>query len=192
MNTKNNARWQASEQGIIGAAIDLMREKKGKLPTVKAICERARVNRSTFYAHFDNAIDLIRKHSNVLQQDRMKRIAAESGIWRDATVNRQLLEHIRDNQDFYRVALPNYRSFLSDRSHTENYGEILAPACRRLGIEDEGEKRLFCTFIDSGLQSVLSEWVEGGCSLSIASVGHVLKICLSMTRTGDPVPDQKE
>lgn len=191
MNTKGNARWRSSERNIIGAAIDLMREKEGELPTVKAICERAQVNRSTFYAHFDDAIDLIRKHSDVLQRDRREKIAAESGVWHAAKINRRLLEHIRDNQDFYRVALPNYRSFLSDRSHAKDYDELFAPAYKQLGTEDENERRLFRTFIDSGFQSVLSEWVEGGCSLDIASVGHVLEICLSLMGLEDSHPDQE-
>ncbi|RVU96808.1 TetR/AcrR family transcriptional regulator [Coriobacteriales bacterium OH1046] len=191
MNTKNNARWRSSERNIIGAAIDLMREKEGELPTVKAICERAQVNRSTFYAHFADAVDLIRQHGESLQRDRRERIAAESGAWHAAKISRQLLEHIRDNQDFYRVALPNYRSFLSDRSYVKNYGGLFAPAYEHLGIEDEDERQLFRTFIDSGFQSVLSEWVEGGCTLDIASVGHVLEICLSLMGLEDPHPDQE-
>lgn len=121
----------------------------------------------------------------------MERIAAGSGAWHGAKINRRLFEHIRDNQDFYRVALPNYRSLLSDRSRAKDYDEMFAPAYEQLGIEGEDEKRLFRTFVDNGFQSVLSEWVEGGCALDITSVGHVLEICLFMMGLRDPHPDQE-
>lgn len=49
-NTKNNQRFRDTEHRLETAAFELM--ETGERLTVRAVCERAQVNRSTFYAHF--------------------------------------------------------------------------------------------------------------------------------------------
>ena len=52
MNKKNNHRFRETEIRMQTAMLEIMKNTEFKKITVKKICEKAVVNRSTFYAHF--------------------------------------------------------------------------------------------------------------------------------------------
>ena len=52
MINKNDLRYVKTEDLIREAYLSLCFEKK-KMPTVSLLCERARINKSTFYMHYD-------------------------------------------------------------------------------------------------------------------------------------------
>lgn len=55
MNAKNNKRHLATLQRIAEAFVVLLQNKSLQEVTVLDICELAQINRSTFYAHYDDA-----------------------------------------------------------------------------------------------------------------------------------------
>ena len=59
MNTKNNQRFQETERRMEACMLELMKHYEFEKITVKKICEKAQVNRSTFYAHFIDIFDII-------------------------------------------------------------------------------------------------------------------------------------
>lgn len=54
MNRKNNKRAQNSIQKIKKSASILIKNINHKKMTIKDICNKAKINRATFYAHFDS------------------------------------------------------------------------------------------------------------------------------------------
>ena len=52
MNTKNNQRYRDMDIFMKAALTELMKEKDFEKITVRSICERAGVNRGTFYSHY--------------------------------------------------------------------------------------------------------------------------------------------
>lgn len=61
MNTRNNRRALKSQETIEKAYIQLLDMHDTMKITVKSICELAKVNRSTFYAHYTDVFDLEKK-----------------------------------------------------------------------------------------------------------------------------------
>lgn len=60
MNTKNNQRTGLSKLLFKNALMDLLKEKGSVAKiSVRELCERAELNRSTFYAHYDEPNDLL-------------------------------------------------------------------------------------------------------------------------------------
>ena len=58
--TKNNRRVRFTRSALREALIDLILEKPLVSITVKDICARADINRSTFYLHFKDVTDILR------------------------------------------------------------------------------------------------------------------------------------
>ena len=58
MNTKNNRRRMNSQARIREIFLELLRHKDLADITVAELCERAGINRSTFYANFDGIYGL--------------------------------------------------------------------------------------------------------------------------------------
>ena len=61
MNTKNNQRYKATETLLMGTLMELIEQKEISRITVRDICDASQINRSTFYAHFENIADMLKK-----------------------------------------------------------------------------------------------------------------------------------
>lgn len=69
MNIKNNQRFRKTEIRMEAAMLELMKNTKFEKITVKKICEKAKVNRSTFYAHFLDIYDMLDKMERELRKE---------------------------------------------------------------------------------------------------------------------------
>jgi len=59
MNIKNNQRYKNSSEKIETAFLSLILSKNYDDITISDICKEAKINRSTFYAHYDDINDLV-------------------------------------------------------------------------------------------------------------------------------------
>ena len=60
MNTKNNQRTRLSKMLFKNALMDLLKEKGSiNKVSVRELCDRSDLNRSTFYAHYQEPNDLL-------------------------------------------------------------------------------------------------------------------------------------
>ena len=59
MNSKNNLRTQKTLQTIKNTFVNMLLEMDFEKINVKTLCERAEINRRTFYLHFDSIDDLL-------------------------------------------------------------------------------------------------------------------------------------
>ena len=64
MNKKDNQRARLTKMLLKQAYMTLMKEKKTDRITVRDICSRAEVNRSTFYLHYAEPNDLLTEIEN--------------------------------------------------------------------------------------------------------------------------------
>ena len=63
MNTAYNRRYQDTVQKIEDTIVDLLHEKAVREIAVTDICELAQIDRSTFYAHYDDLTALSKSFS---------------------------------------------------------------------------------------------------------------------------------
>lgn len=64
MNIKNNSRYKISSEKIETAFLSLLTKHSYEDISISQICQAADINRSTFYAHYDDINDLIIKIEN--------------------------------------------------------------------------------------------------------------------------------
>ena len=69
MNKKNNQRFHDTEIRMEAVMLELMKTTEFEKITVKKICEKSRVNRSTFYAHFSDINDMMDKMEQKLRKE---------------------------------------------------------------------------------------------------------------------------
>lgn len=124
MNTKNNQRTRLSKILLKNALMDLLGEKGSVTKiSVRELCERADLNRSTFYAHYSEPKELLEEVENELldaTQDHLKKIGAEN----DLGAHRYLLSflmYIKENDKPFRTLLvdsvdPAFRSKFMQQS----------------------------------------------------------------------------
>jgi AcrR family transcriptional regulator len=96
MNTKDNKRHQETIQRVYATFAELLREQELNEISVTELCERANIERSTFYANFEDISALANTYSSEIE----KQVAAlphEEGefSW--------IFEYILENKDLFQV-----------------------------------------------------------------------------------------
>ena len=120
MNTKNNQRTRLSKLLFKNALMDLLKEKGSVAKiSVRELCDRAELNRSTFYAHYNEPNDLLMEIETELldaTEEHLKKIGEEN----DAGAHKYILsflQYIKQNDKQFRTLLidsadPEFRSRL--------------------------------------------------------------------------------
>lgn len=166
MNTKNNKRSQETDEAIIRAAFDamLIGGKQISRITVREICERANINRSTFYAHYMDVYDLFEKVEMQMAEMCSERImGSTSGGFKGMT--ERMFSFILEYKEFYQI----YFSELSRVSHIIEV--MVAPFKEQiedmksagLGNGIPGEIEYHFAFFTAGFTSILVLWLAGNC-----------------------------
>lgn len=180
MNTKNNQRFRETEVRMEAAVLELMKHTDFEKITVKKICETARVNRSTFYAHFVDIYDMLDKMEMHLHQELLDHYPAHSApeeMMFSEPLLISFLQHIRKHQYFYRIVLKTRTEFPLKRSFEGMWNQVILPRCTRAGITSEEEMMYCFVHLQAGFTMLLKRWVDAGCRESEAELAGIIRKC---------------
>lgn len=133
------------------ALLDLLQNKDAEFITVKEICKKAGVGRSTFYLHYQGIPDLVKECSEYVNAklfERFERSATDTiKAIRTAPLDelvfvtdeylKPYLEFVRDNRPIYRAMLANGHT-LQARERFEGLAKhIIGPVLERFGYPSE-------------------------------------------------------
>lgn len=166
MNTKNNKRSRTTDEAIIRAAFEamLMGGKQISKITVREICEKAHINRSTFYAHYMDVYDLFEKvELHMAEMCRESIMSNVSGGFRGMMTG--MFQFVLEYKDFYQV----YFSEVGQASHIIEL--MIAPFQEQvrgvksadMGFGIAGEADYHFAFYTAGVTAMLILWLQGNC-----------------------------
>ena len=170
MNTKNNSRMRETERKIISAVFEMITKEKmpiGKI-TVREICERTGVHRSTFYAHYQDVYDLVEKVERTMANQLTTSFIAKL----DAHASSEecfveLFRFVREYREFYAYYLNETNNNgvlrLAWDVIDERYHELNLTS---LGLKNMREMEYHGAFVVFGLTAMVHMWVEDGCKES--------------------------
>lgn len=181
MNTKNNQRFRDTEIRMEAAMLDIMKHTDFDKITVRKICEKAEVNRSTFYAHFIDIYDMLDKMEAELSRDLLKRYPIQSeGNTQVFSVKSFIpfLEHIKEHSYFYKIILQSRKSFPIKRGYEPFWNNIIKPLCVRVGITSDDEIMYYFIYFQAGFTMILKHWVDTDCRKSEIELADTIKNCI--------------
>ncbi len=166
MNTKNNKRSQNTDEAIIRAAFEtmLMGGKQISRITVREICEKAGINRSTFYAHYTDVFDLFERvelHMAEMCSERMTN--TKEGGFRGML--ERVFEFMLEYKDFYQIYFSEINK-VAHLMHTMNIpfsAAIDAISSQDMGFGVENEAAYQFRFFTAGASAMISYWLERNC-----------------------------
>lgn len=114
MKVKTDLRVLKTKKVLFDALLVLMKNKNFEKIKISDICEKALINRSTFYAHYEDKYDLLVE----LFQERKLSLLKELEDNNNNTFSKEylmemlniLIEHIEENRDLYSAILTNNRN----------------------------------------------------------------------------------
>ena len=163
MNTKNNSRSRETRERLKEALLRLLARRDILDVTVSRLCQEAGVNRSTFYSHYDRIGELMEELEQEIGANLIGRFRGDNYDGEHPFSPGHLLpilEHIRDNRDFYRVYLSQ-----STAQHRMDwaFGQLLEwyvrPLLRGLSVEEEAIAYYFA-FFRAGFLALIQQWLQ--------------------------------
>lgn len=178
MNKKNNQRFKDTEISMEVAMLNLMKTTEFKKITVKKICEKAMVNRSTFYVHFIDIYDMLDKMEIELRKELLNSYDhSQNNIAFSEQSFIQFLEHIKKHQYFYKINLQTRKSFPLKQGYEELW-KIIQTRCQKAGIDSDEEIMYYFINFQAGFTMTLKHWVDNNCQLPTQEIARIIKNCI--------------
>ncbi len=169
------------------ALYSLLEKKDLEYITVKEICQKAGVNRSTFYLHYESISDLVDEAlDNVL-----KRFVSYFDMNKVDVVNddlddlifisedylRPYLQFIYENKGIHRAAMCSPNGTQSDKQYKMLKEYVLEPVLSRFDVPENLHKYYISYYIQ-GINAVVTEWLNNNCEDDIDSIIKVIESCV--------------
>lgn len=178
MNTVNNKRTQETDRAIIEAVFSMMTIEKRPLSriTVREVCERAHIHRSTFYAHYQDVYDLVEKVEQAmsvgLTESFLKKLE-EGACAEECFMN--LFEFIAEYKAFYKMYLTELHNTGVIALATELYQEKINKLdYKPLGFKNREEFRYHHQFYLYGVTGLIRLWLQNDCKESPEEIARIL------------------
>lgn len=167
MNKPNNKRKKESQAKIKKIFVQLLQSKEINEISVTEICEKARLNRSTFYANYLDVYDLADKVAKDLEDNVFALYQEERQRKYNSNDFLKLFKHIKENQIFYQT----YFKLNKDTTFiVTEYDTNLAKSIFKDKYID-----YHMEFFRAGLNAIIKKWLKNGCQESPEEIDLILK-----------------
>ena len=160
--TKSESKYFNTARMMDEALIELLCKKDIPYISVKEICAKAGVNRSTFYLHYETISDLLEETIEHIQAEFQKSFHIEAGDFIEEIDKMPLNELILINDKF----LHPYLNFVKEHKHIFN----------RFKIPEEEHKYLLVYHIN-GVMAIVLEWLKWDCKEPVEDVVEIIENC---------------
>ena len=154
--------------------LELLRSRSYDEIKITELCEAARVNRNTFYAHYSEPVDILRDIENELFEKIWKPLAQ---INNDGTRIRDfvhsILDTLTDNREICSIILSKRgsRHFIDQIVDAMHDGTVNAAILKGL---DRTEAEISYHYTVAGALGVIEYWVRDGYRMSAGKLADIL------------------
>ncbi|QKS70337.1 TetR/AcrR family transcriptional regulator [Paenalkalicoccus suaedae] len=176
MSKKLDHRKRYTRKVLKDSLITLMAEKKIAAITVKEICALAKVNRSTFYAHFKDPFDLLDHIEEEISED-MQRYLENIPLNSDEVaqeMTEQILHYLKEHRMIIETLLNHEGAPTFEKKLMTLTRQYMVKGALRDAEVDDTELRYLTTFVLSGAIHVIKDWIEQDMVQSPAEIARMI------------------
>lgn len=167
MNTPNNKRRKASRARIEKVFFELLQTRDLDKISVSAICKKAGLNRTTFYANYTDIYDLADTIREKLESN-MKTLYAEEITQRfNSNDYLKLFQHIKENPTLYQTYFK--------LGYDENYMILTYDSALAQTHFQDAFIEYHIAFFKAGITRIIKMWLQNGCKESPEDLFAILK-----------------
>ena len=177
---KAETKYTNTAKKMQNALCSLLSDTRFDAITVTMLCDEARVDRSTFYAHYDKLVDLLNETVSMLMDELDKSANAKSlDIPRSAEwyLDRFLALAERNRALF--MANPNAISSSIGKRVLSNLALLDERTASSNRISDESRDEYRAVYEVAGLMRVVNAWLEDDCVDDRDSMIDIIFSCLN-------------
>lgn len=188
---KNESRYQSTAILFDEALIDLLEHKDIDYITIKEICNKAGVNRSTFYLHYENISDLINECMEYVNQKFLSKFEQDTSIFIEKINESELdelylikseylipyLNFIKENKNIFKATFFNPDGMQASKRITSLEKYVIFPIMKRYEIPEEKAKYILSFYLH-GIVAIIKEWVKNDCCETIEEIENIIIECV--------------
>ena len=177
------------------AFLELIEKKDFAYITVKEICEKAGVNRSTFYLHYETVGDLLAESAQHIIDEFVTCMPHDTIEFLEKLPNRPLeelylitpeyltpyLTYIKEHLRIFKASVEQSSTLRMIDAYQKLNRHVFVPILNRFGVPPEDQNYVLQFHID-GLMAIINEWIKGDCKDSIEHIVSVMQLCIKQIR----------
>ena len=190
---KKESKYFATAAKMDEAMLELLEKKDFEYITIKEICAKAGVNRSTFYLHYENTSDLLNETTRYII-DRFLAYFIDDGnnppsfspencelddlIFIRSEYVLPYLTYIKENQRIFKTSLNKFGTMGFDAYYNRMFKHIFNPIFERFGVPEANRHYLIKYYL-TGITAIVMEWLKNGCADPIEKIYEIIFECTS-------------
>ena len=184
----HKSRNSFSSSLMVEALLLLLEKKEYDSITVKEICEKAGVNRSTFYMHYDTKDDLLVEtmkyiNARLLSDSNYDAIIPRSNDEKNFNLDEihlvPYLNTIKEFKKIYRVLPHKPHIFKKSNINKELYRNLCDKLLRKYNIKND-EKEFAIAYFNYGVLAIIDKWVESDCEEDVYKIADLIIKLISL------------
>ena len=165
------------------ALLILLENKEYEFITIKEICEKAGVNRSTFYLHYESIDDLLEETIN--NTNKKFQDAFDNKTINPITLPKEdlffikeeelipYLNFVKKNKRIYKLMFKYSYIFKGEVQIKKFYDEIFTVVLDKYGVIKQERDYVFA-YYTSGVIAIIKKWLENDCVDDISFISNLI------------------
>ena len=190
--TRSESKYYATAARMDEAFLKLLEEKDFAYITVKEICEKAGVNRSTFYLHYETVSDLLAESARYIIGKLIANMPQDTAEFFEKLQTRPLeelhlitpeyltpyLNFVKEHSCIFRTAVEHSSVLGMDDVYLALNHHVFTPILDRFHVPPSEQKYMMPFYIH-GLIGIINEWLKEDCKDSVEHIISVMQICIA-------------
>ncbi len=189
---RSESKFKHTADKMNSALISLLETQDFSEISIMDICKKAGVNRSTFYAHYDNIYDLLKETQQNLISHFLVECSFEHpvNLANMSILNKDdlnfitpkyiipYLKYIKQHKRLYKIYADNAHSF--ETSDMDNYliDNLFGPIYAKHGVTDKKLINYMQKYFLKGIDAIINEWVQHDCEDDILFICEIITFCV--------------
>ncbi|MDE6442529.1 MAG: TetR/AcrR family transcriptional regulator [Clostridia bacterium] len=189
---RSESKFQNTANKMGSAFISLLESKEFADITIMDICKAAGVNRSTFYAHYDNTYDLLKETYQGMINNFLTECTFDDPVdlsdWRKLNKDDlnfitpkyllPYLKYIQTHKRLFRIYAENASAFEANEMDNYMIDNFFVPIYAKHGVTDKKLIYYMQKYFLKGIDAIINEWVRGDCEDDILFICEIITYCV--------------
>lgn len=199
---KNESKYFNTAAKMDQAFLELLENKDFSYITVKEICAKAGVNRSTFYLHYETVEDLLSESVEYMNEQFLSHMKQDTEVFmtriKECPVEqlylvtpkylKPYLSYIQEHKRIFYTAITKASTLRLDDSYNRMFQHVFTPILDRYQVPVE-DRRYMMAFYIQGMMAIITEWLKDDCKDSMEHIMAVIQQCVTQPHV-DVVSDR--
>ena len=185
MNTPNNARSILSKSKIKQAFVGLLETHNLSDITIGSICEKAGINRTTFYSHFASLTDLFKALETELCEQLEKLFMHDPNVEETGNIIdiiKSILDVIKKYKNLHKMHVGKmFEGNVVEKMIDKIKAKYMPVLFDNKEMSDDLKEHFF-VFLKSGIIGVIRDWVKSDCPSSCEQVAKSIVFIVNQIR----------